>query len=149
MSELRLVSTDLADLDALARKLADFGAAVPVWLLEGSMGAGKTTLIQALCRHWDVVGPVQSPTFSLVNEYETAAGEVLYHFDLYRLKTETEALDFGIEEYFDSGRRCLVEWPSQIPSLLPSDALTIFIEVDANGHRPIWAQAPQLVTPHS
>lgn len=149
MPELRLVSRDLADLRPLAQQLAQFAAEVPVWLLEGDMGAGKTTLIQALCREWGVARPVQSPTFSLVNEYETTAGKTIYHFDLYRLKTETEALDFGIEEYFDSGRRCLVEWPTQIPSLLPPDALTICIDVDAAGHRTIRATKPQFATPHS
>lgn len=148
MPELHLVSRDLADLGAVAQQLARFAAEVPVWLFEGEMGAGKTTLIQALCRGWGVVGPVQSPTFSLVNEYETTSGETIYHFDLYRLKTETEALDFGIEEYFDSGQRCLVEWPSQIPSLLPPDALQIHIDTDASGHRTIRATKSQLVTPH-
>jgi tRNA threonylcarbamoyladenosine biosynthesis protein TsaE len=149
MTDLRLQSRHLSDLDSLAAALAAFGADVPVWLFEGSMGAGKTTLIQALCHHWGVPGPVQSPTFSLVNEYETTAGEIIYHFDLYRLRSEAEAYDIGLEEYLDSGRRCLVEWPSQAPALLPPDALRIDLSVDLpTGTRTIFARHPRAVLIH-
>lgn len=93
------------------------------------MGAGKTTLIKAVCEQLGVQNTVQSPTFSIVNEYPTNTGQVVYHFDCYRLKNETEAMDIGIEEYFGSGERCFVEWPSRIPNLLPQRYAVLQISV--------------------
>lgn len=124
----------LADLDGAADQLLAVGRNWAVWLLEGEMGAGKTTLIKALCRRMGVETTVQSPTFSIVNEYVTATGEPVYHFDCYRLRNETEALDIGMEEYFDSGAACFVEWPERIAGLLPPDAWTVRIRVE-NEHR--------------
>ncbi|MBT6568836.1 MAG: tRNA (adenosine(37)-N6)-threonylcarbamoyltransferase complex ATPase subunit type 1 TsaE [Flavobacteriales bacterium] len=93
----------------------------PILLLEAPMGAGKTTLIKALCSELGVMQAVSSPTFSLVNSYQDSEGKTLYHFDLYRLNSLEEALDIGIEEYLDSGARCMIEWPERIRPLL-SDA---------------------------
>lgn len=93
----------------------------PILLLEAPMGAGKTTLIKALCSELGVLQAVSSPTFSLVNSYQDSEGKTLYHFDLYRLNSLEEALDIGIEEYLDSGARCMIEWPERIRPLL-SDA---------------------------
>ncbi|MCU0355755.1 MAG: tRNA (adenosine(37)-N6)-threonylcarbamoyltransferase complex ATPase subunit type 1 TsaE, partial [Cytophagales bacterium] len=106
-----------------------------VWVLEGEMGAGKTTLVKAVCQRLGVAETVQSPTFALVNEYRTAAGEPCYHFDFYRIKTETEAMDMGVEEYFDSGGYCFVEWAEKIPHLLPAEYLKISINLDAANGR--------------
>ncbi len=125
------------DLPRVAKRLLELGKDYPVWLFEGEMGAGKTTLIRAICEELGVEDNVSSPTFSLVNEYLSASGETLYHFDFYRLEDEEEALEIGIEEYFYSGNRCFVEWPSMIPSLLPDDALNIEIEVVDGGERTI------------
>ncbi|RRB02610.1 tRNA (adenosine(37)-N6)-threonylcarbamoyltransferase complex ATPase subunit type 1 TsaE [Larkinella rosea] len=124
----------LAELDAVAGQLIDAGSARSVWLFNGPMGAGKTTLIKAVCRQLGVVNTVQSPTFSIVNEYVTGKGEPIYHFDCYRLRDEEEALDSGLEEYIDSGERCLIEWPERIAGLLPPDAWTIHLAV-AEGER--------------
>ena len=93
----------------------------PILLFEAPMGAGKTTLIKALCSELGVMQAVSSPTFSLVNSYQDSEGKTLYHFDLYRLNSLEEALDIGIEEYLDSGARCMIEWPERIRPLL-SDA---------------------------
>jgi tRNA threonylcarbamoyladenosine biosynthesis protein TsaE len=93
----------------------------PILLLEAPMGTGKTTLIKALCSELGVMQAVSSPTFSLVNSYQDSEGKTLYHFDLYRLNSLEEALDIGIEEYLDSGARCMIEWPERIRPLL-SDA---------------------------
>lgn len=93
----------------------------PILLLEAPMGAGKTTLIKALCSELGVMQAVSSPTFSLVNSYQDSEGKTLYHFDLYRLNSLEEAMDIGIEEYLDSGARCMIEWPERIRPLL-SDA---------------------------
>lgn len=116
---------DLSQLDAAAASLLKLGENIPVWLFDGTMGVGKTTLIKKLCAALGVESMVQSPTFSLVNEYGTPAGQVIYHFDFYRIRNEEEALDMGIEEYFDSGYFCFVEWPEKIGSLLPYPHLYI------------------------
>ena len=104
---------------------------------DGEMGAGKTTFIKAVCDELGVIDIVNSPTFSIVNDYETADGRHIYHFDFYRLKSPQEALDFGIEEYFASNSLCLMEWPEQIEPLLPDDTLQVTITVGADGSRTI------------
>lgn len=128
---------DLSVIDGAARAVLALGAGVPVWLFEGDMGAGKTTFIKALCRELGVVSPVQSPTFALVNEYVTDQGYTVYHFDFYRIKSEIEALDMGVEEYFDSGNYCFVEWPSKIASLWPLEHVKVNIRADVHGGREI------------
>ncbi|GAB3254601.1 tRNA (adenosine(37)-N6)-threonylcarbamoyltransferase complex ATPase subunit type 1 TsaE [Larkinella harenae] len=121
---------NLDELDAVAGQVIAAGHPYSVWRFEGAMGAGKTTLIKAICRRLGVVTTVQSPTFSIVNEYVTDSGEPVYHFDCYRLRNEAEALDSGLEEYIDSGDRCLIEWPERIAGLLPPDAWTIYLRVE-------------------
>ena len=108
-----------------------------IWIFEGEMGAGKTTLIKAICKELGVLGHNQSPTFSIVNQYLSSAGETIYHFDFYRLKNETEALDFGIEEYFDSGNICMLEWAEKVESLLPDNCFKIKISLTDNLERNI------------
>jgi len=88
-----------------------------IWLFRGEMGAGKTTLVKEIGLQKKVRTMVQSPTFSLVNPYETEVGELIYHFDLYRLENVLEAIDIGIEEYLDSGHLCFIEWPERAESL--------------------------------
>ena len=99
------------------------------------MGVGKTTLIKALAKQLGVKDMTSSPTFSLVNEYETQEGKTLYHFDLYRLNTEEEAYDMGIDEYFYSGNLCLIEWPEKTPNLIPLDHTAITIKQMPDGRR--------------
>ena len=84
-----------------------------IWLFRGEMGAGKTTLVKEIGQQPKIKSIVQSPTFSLVNPYETESGEIIYHFDLYRLENVHEAIDIGIEEYLDSGHLCFIEWPER------------------------------------
>ena len=104
----------------------------PIILFEGPMGAGKTTLIKEVCRQLGVKENVSSPTFALVNEYEAAEGKLIYHFDFYRINDEREALNIGALEYFDSGRMCLIEWPSMIPNLLPEHYLLVNLQPAAD-----------------
>lgn len=107
-----------------------------VILFNGQMGAGKTTFIKALSKALGVQNSTSSPTFSLVNEYQIPNGMV-YHFDVYRLKNETEALDFGIDDYLYSGHWCFIEWAEKIPNLIPEKHSVITIEILENGNRNI------------
>jgi len=100
-----------------------------VILFNGEMGAGKTTFIKQLCKTLGVTEATSSPTFSLVNEYEAANRQLIYHFDFYRLKKETEALDMGVDDYLYSGNWCFIEWAEKIAGLLPESYSTITIEV--------------------
>ena len=104
-------------------------------LFNGEMGVGKTTFIKQLSKNLGVAEATSSPTFSLVNEYKTIDNQVIYHFDVYRLKSEIEALDMGIDDYLYSGNWCFIEWSEKIPNLIPSEHSTINIELLENGNR--------------
>jgi tRNA threonylcarbamoyladenosine biosynthesis protein TsaE len=135
-----LEAKSLEELPAAAAAFRTFLAqnhSVSVVIFEGEMGAGKTTFIKAICRELGVTDAVSSPTFSIVNEYETTSGKRLYHFDFYRIEEEQEALDIGTLEYFDSGNLCLIEWPSKVPNLLPEHYLTVNITASPSGQRTI------------
>ena len=103
--------------------------------LHGEMGAGKTTFVQAVCNELGITNTVSSPTFSIINEYTTAAGKTIYHLDLYRLKSVQEAIDAGVEDCFYSGNLCLVEWPEIAPSIFPDNTLHAYIEISGNNER--------------
>ncbi len=103
--------------------------------LHGEMGAGKTTFIHAVCEELGVANAVSSPTFSIINEYSTAAGKTIYHLDLYRLKSVEEAIDAGVEDCFYSGNMCLVEWPEIAPSLFPENTINAYIEIAGDDER--------------
>jgi tRNA threonylcarbamoyladenosine biosynthesis protein TsaE len=140
LASLSFEHTALSDVPGVARWLLRFAEQQRIWLFEGQMGAGKTTLIQALCKQLGTRVPVQSPTFALVNAYALPWTEQgVYHFDFYRLKHESEALDIGFEEYLDSGHYCFIEWPSQVESLLPPHYLKIYINLDGQNRRNIIA----------
>ncbi|TDE03316.1 tRNA (adenosine(37)-N6)-threonylcarbamoyltransferase complex ATPase subunit type 1 TsaE [Flavobacterium sandaracinum] len=106
-----------------------------VILFHGEMGVGKTTLIKQLCKTLGVVGATSSPTFSLVNEYEADANQLVYHFDFYRLNKEEEALDMGIDDYLYSGNWCFIEWAEKIPNLIPETHSVITISQLPDGKR--------------
>lgn len=119
--------TSKTDLPIVVAETVAFLAENPIVLFHGEMGAGKTTFIKAICEALGVTENVSSPTFSIVNEYRSGNGKPIYHFDFYRLNNEQEALDIGTLEYFESGNICLIEWPSQIPNLLPEQYMQINI----------------------
>ena len=104
-------------------------------IISGFLGAGKTTFIKAICEELGVEDVINSPTFAIVNEYRSATGELIYHFDFYRINDIREAYDFGYEEYFFSGDLCLVEWPEKIEQLLPENVMTVRITVDSDTAR--------------
>ncbi len=122
----------LPTIEQLSEVADEFLNAFPqpgVFCFYGSMGAGKTTFIQALCEKLKVVDVVNSPSFAIVNEYNTDGGDVVYHFDFYRLKEEEEAFDLGYEDYFYSDSYCFVEWPEKISSLLPQRRYDVTVAV--------------------
>jgi len=108
-----------------------------ILLFYGTMGVGKTTLIKELCIELGTEDVTSSPTFSLVNEYRTKRGEIVYHFDFYRIEDENEAYDIGIEDYFYSDKWCLIEWPENIQNLLPLKSTEIHLVQLPNGLRNI------------
>lgn len=106
-----------------------------VVLFDGDMGAGKTTFIAEVCRLLGADDDFGSPTFSLINEYMSSDGYPIYHFDFYRIESPQEALDIGVEDYFESGNLCLVEWPDKLGNLLPDDVLRVHISVNEDNSR--------------
>lgn len=137
MNVVIIEAFDLKEISKAAQQVITACGNETVWLFEGSMGAGKTTLIKAICGELGVLNTVQSPTFSIVNEYLTDTGETIYHFDCYRLKNIGEAYDIGVEEYLDSGNLCLIEWPNKIAELLPKRFIKISITQLLNSKRSI------------
>jgi len=126
----------ISDLPSAASAILNYSADARIFLFYGEMGAGKTTLIKSLCECLGTTEPVTSPTFSIVNEY-IGTDNKIYHFDFYRLKNQTEALDMGYEEYFYSNAYCFIEWPEKIPDLLPGQYVIIKINVTGNDSREI------------
>jgi tRNA threonylcarbamoyladenosine biosynthesis protein TsaE len=106
-----------------------------VFAFNGKMGAGKTTFIKAICETMGVNETVNSPTFSIVNEYEAADGRIIYHFDCYRINKIQEALDLGAEEYLYSGNLCFIEWSENISPILPDSLVNVDIEEKEDGSR--------------
>ncbi|MDP5106002.1 MAG: tRNA (adenosine(37)-N6)-threonylcarbamoyltransferase complex ATPase subunit type 1 TsaE [Polaribacter sp.] len=100
-----------------------------ILLFYGQMGVGKTTLIKEICKQLGVLDTISSPTFSLVNEYQTSKKDKVFHFDFYRITDEEEALDMGIEDYLYNNDWCLIEWPENIENLLPLDAVEIYLSI--------------------
>ncbi len=125
---------DVEGLAEVARELFGANPNGRIFALNGSMGAGKTTLVKSICAFLGSSDTVTSPTFSMVNEYLLPTGQPVYHFDFYRLKSLEEAYNIGYEEYFYSGNYCFVEWPAIIEPLLPPDSIRVNI-TEENGVR--------------
>lgn len=133
------IEYNINEIKEAAEKVLDFlkRQTCRIVLMEGEMGAGKTTLTKAVC---GLMGAdedeVTSPTFAIVNEYDIS-GDLIYHFDFYRIKNQTEAIDFGLFDYLDSGRWCFMEWSERVASLLPDETVTIRIEMITETNRRI------------
>ena len=110
-----------------------------VFAFYGKMGAGKTTFIKAICEELGVEDVITSPTFAIINEYESP-DTTIYHFDFYRIKKLEEVYDMGYEDYFYSGGLCFIEWPELIEELLPEDAVCIIIEEQPDGSRVVYTK---------
>lgn len=133
----KIIIDGVDDLDRAAREFLKQTEAVRIYAFYGSMGAGKTTFISAICRVLGVGDEVASPTFTIVNEYRSADGQAVYHFDFYRIERLQEVLDIGYEEYIDSDGICLMEWPEKIEDILPEDTLKVHIEEQPGGSRAV------------
>jgi tRNA threonylcarbamoyladenosine biosynthesis protein TsaE len=120
--------------DAADKFLKHFGEK-RIFAFYGSMGAGKTTIIKAICKAMGAIDIVSSPTFTLVNEYKTINGETIYHIDFYRIRKQEEVFDFGIEEYLSGDDWCFMEWPEMIEDILPQETISIRISVGENEER--------------
>ena len=126
----------LADINEAARQFIENMGDGKVFAFYGKMGAGKTTFIKAVCEELGVDDVITSPTFAIVNEYQSATtGDSIYHFDFYRIKKLEEVYDMGYEDYFYSGSLCFLEWPELIDDLLPEDATKVTIEATEEGGR--------------
>lgn len=126
---------DKRHLHQAARQLLNNSAGRKIFAFYGSMGAGKTTIIKAVCTELGATDIISSPTFTLVNEYRTTNGDPLYHIDFYRIKKKDEVFDFGIEEYLTGENYCFMEWPELVEDILPDDIVRVKIAVGDHEER--------------
>ncbi|EKU88487.1 tRNA (adenosine(37)-N6)-threonylcarbamoyltransferase complex ATPase subunit type 1 TsaE [Bacteroides oleiciplenus] len=137
----------IQSLDHIHEAAREFIAAMgdnTVFALYGKMGAGKTTFIKALCQELGVEDVVTSPTFAVINEYRSdIAGELIYHFDFYRIKKLEEVYDMGYEDYFYSGALCFIEWPELVEELLPGNTIRVTIEELEDGSRKLTMESQE------
>lgn len=141
---MKLIMDDMGELPRVASEILQAAGDIRVLVFRGEIGAGKTTLIKQICLQLGVTEAVVSPTFGLVNSYQSSTGPV-HHFDWYRIKHEEEAIEIGWEEYLDSGEWLLVEWPEKIENLMPDELMDIHIEVLSDGKRMLDIQKPSYV----
>lgn len=139
---------EIATAEAMPQAAQEFASLMgdeTVYAFYGEMGAGKTTFIRELCRALGVEEDLaNSPSFSIINEYRSdTTAELIYHFDLYRLESVDEALEIGVEDYFDSGALCLLEWPERIEPLLPDDTVKVTISVNPDDSRTLTIDIPE------
>ena len=137
--EIKITSLD--NIHEVARQFIAAMGDNTVFAFYGKMGAGKTTFIKAVCECLGVTDVINSPTFAIVNEYRSESGELIYHFDFYRIKKLEEVYDMGYEDYFYSGALCFIEWPELVEELLPMDAVKVNIEEQTDGSRTVSMNA--------
>ena len=118
---------DIEELEPVADEIIQLANEYSIFCFYGDLGAGKTTLIKLICEKLNVVDTISSPTYPIINEYNTIDSRIIYHIDLYRLKSIEEALNIGIEEYLYSGNLCFIEWPDNFKSILPTTHFNVKI----------------------
>ena len=134
---MQLKIRNLSEIKIVAKQFIDRIGNEKVFAFYGSMGAGKTTFIKAVCEELGVKETITSPTFAIINEYKDGEGNSIYHFDFYRINKLEVAFDFGYEDYFYSGNLCFIEWPELVESLLPENTVKVYIAETENGTRTI------------
>lgn len=132
---MEIIIKDKKQLHSSAKELIKLYGKNRIFAFYGGMGAGKTTIIKAICEELGVADIISSPTFTLVNEYKTVGGDPIYHIDFYRIKKQEEVFDFGIEEYLTGDSWCFMEWPELIEEILPDETIRVRITVDDNEQR--------------
>ena len=134
---------DLADIRTIAKSFLELANDYKVFAFSGDLGAGKTTFINALCKELGVSENVSSPTFSLIQEYETGNSKIIYHIDLYRIKNKEEAIEAGIEDCIYSNEICFVEWPEKAPALFPNNTVYATFEILSPQSRKLIVRLPR------
>jgi len=132
---MEIIIKDKKHLHSAAKELLKHFGENRIFAFYGSMGAGKTTIIKAICELLGAIDIISSPTFTLVNEYRTSTGDALFHIDFYRINKQEEVFDFGIEEYLTGESYCFMEWPELIEEILPSETIRVKITVDDHEQR--------------
>ncbi|MFA6886383.1 MAG: tRNA (adenosine(37)-N6)-threonylcarbamoyltransferase complex ATPase subunit type 1 TsaE [Fermentimonas sp.] len=134
---MEIVIENIKDIRSAAQEFIKVMGDNKVFAFHGSMGAGKTTFIKAVCEELGVIEAVSSPTFAIINEYKDGEGRPIFHFDFYRINKLEEVYDFGYEDYFYSGNLCFIEWPELVESILPENTVKISIQEQDDGSRNI------------
>jgi tRNA threonylcarbamoyladenosine biosynthesis protein TsaE len=132
---MKILIKDRKHLHSAAKELLKHYGDKKIFAFYGSMGAGKTTIIKAICEVLGAFDIISSPTFTLVNEYRTSGGETLYHIDFFRIKKQEEVFDFGVEEYLTGDSYCFMEWPELVEDILPQGTVSVRITVDDKEQR--------------
>ena len=132
---MSITISSLSEISSAAKQFVATMGDNTIFAFYGHMGAGKTTLIKAICEELGVKDVITSPTFAIVNEYTDGQGEPVYHFDFYRIKKQEEVYDIGFEDYVESGSVCLMEWPELIEGILPADTVKVSITEQPDGSR--------------
>ncbi|MEI6047350.1 MAG: tRNA (adenosine(37)-N6)-threonylcarbamoyltransferase complex ATPase subunit type 1 TsaE [Bacteroidota bacterium] len=132
---MKILIKDKRHLFAAAKKLLKYTGENKIFAFYGSMGAGKTTIIKAICKVLGAIDIISSPTFTLVNEYRTSKEESIYHIDFFRIKKKEEVFDFGVEEYLTGDTFCFMEWPELVEEILPPGTVKVTITVDDDEQR--------------
>lgn len=132
---MKITINSLDQIDNAAAEFVRQIGTANVFAFHGAMGAGKTTLISAICRQLGVTDTVSSPTFAIVNEYEAADGRIISHFDFYRMNRPEEVFDMGADDYFYSNKLCFIEWPDIADGILPQETVHVYITVADDGSR--------------
>ncbi len=127
----------LQDIERAARQFVEAMGDRKVFAFYGPMGVGKTTFIKAICKELQVDDVITSPTFAIVNEYQTRQGQPVFHFDFYRIRKIEEVFDMGYEDYLYSGALCLIEWPELAEDILPADTVAVRLSQQPDGSRAV------------
>lgn len=134
------IEFDIEDIDNAAQQFLQFAGDRKIYLFSGELGTGKTTFIAALCRHLGVKQVVSSPTFAIIQQYNTDRGADIYHMDLYRIRGDEEAIRTGIEDCLLSGNICMVEWPENAPGIFPDKPVKTSITIEGKNRRKLLIQ---------